>query len=117
MAPTRRWSVRSGSYWARIKFRKRRGQQRLLRSVWQAGGVVNFVTKSGGNHIYGNAQYYWNGSVFNANGWINKAVGNSRPFDIANQWAASVGGPVKKDTLFYSLTLRDYASCFPSMAR
>jgi|SRR5271157_348350 len=66
-----------------------------------AGGAVDYMTKSGGNEIHGNAQYYWNGRVFNANDWINKAFGNSRPFDIANQWAGSLGGPIKKDKLFF----------------
>jgi len=68
-----------------------------------AGGNVNYVTKSGGNKFHGNAQYYWNGRVLNANEWFNKAAGNPRPFDIANQWAGSLGGPIKKDKLFFFL--------------
>ncbi len=66
-----------------------------------AGGNVNYVTKSGGNEFHGNAQYYWNGRVLNANEWFNKEAGNPRPFDIANQWAGSFGGPIKKDKLFF----------------
>ena len=66
-----------------------------------AGANVNYITKSGGNQFHGNAQYYWNGSVFNANNWFNKALGVSRPFDIANQWAGSLGGPIKKEKLFF----------------
>jgi len=57
-----------------------------------AGTYVNYVTKSGGNDFHGNAEYFWNGSVLNATDWITKAFGNPRPFDIANQWAGSVGG-------------------------
>jgi hypothetical protein len=68
-----------------------------------AGGTVNYLTKAGGNQLHGNAQYYWNGRVFNANNWINHAFGNQRPFDIANQWAGSLGGPIKKDKLFFFL--------------
>jgi hypothetical protein len=68
-----------------------------------AGGTVNYLTKAGGNQLHGNAQYYWNGSVFNANNWINHAFGKQRPFDIANQWAGSLGGPIKKDKLFFFL--------------
>ena len=66
-----------------------------------AGGNVNYVTKSGGNEFHGNAQYYWNGRALNANEWFNKAAGNPRPFDVANQWAGSLGGPIKKDKLFF----------------
>jgi hypothetical protein len=32
-----------------------------------AGANVNFVTKSGGNHFHGNAEYFWNGRILNAN--------------------------------------------------
>src|SRR4029077_16442684 len=50
---------------------------------------------------HGNAQYYWNGSAFNANYWVNNAFNIPRPFSIANQWAGSLGGPIKKDKLFF----------------
>ena len=68
-----------------------------------AGGNVNYFTKSGSNQFHGNAQYYWNGRVFNANDWFNKAAGNPRPFDIADQWAASLGGPIEKNKVFFFL--------------
>jgi hypothetical protein len=66
-----------------------------------AGGNVNYITKSGANEFHGNAQYYWNGRVLNANDWFNNAFGSPRPFSIANQWAGSFGGPVSKDRLFF----------------
>jgi Carboxypeptidase regulatory-like domain len=66
-----------------------------------AGANINFITKSGSNQFHGNLQYYWNGRVFNANDWFNKALGQERPFDIANQWAGSIGGPIRKDKLFF----------------
>ena len=66
-----------------------------------AGGNINYTTKSGSNGFHGNAQYYWNGRVLNANDWFNKAYGDQRPFSIANQWAGSFGGPIKKDKLFF----------------
>jgi len=66
-----------------------------------AGSNINYLTKSGGNVFHGNAVYYWNGSVLNANDWIDNALGNPRPFDIANQWAGSLGGPIIRDKLFF----------------
>jgi Carboxypeptidase regulatory-like domain/TonB dependent receptor-like, beta-barrel len=65
-----------------------------------AGGNINYITKSGGNEYHGNAQYYWNGRVFNANDWFRNAFDVPRLFDIANQWAGSFGGPLKKNKLF-----------------
>ena len=79
-----------------------------------AGAIVNYLTKSGGNHFHGNAAYYWNGSALNANDWIDKAVGNPRPFDIANQWAGSLGGPIKKDKLFFFLDTEGMRVLLPS---
>ena len=66
-----------------------------------AGSNVNYITKSGSNEFHGNAKYFWNGRVLNANDWVNKAFGQPRPFAIANQWAGSAGGPIRKDKLFF----------------
>ena len=66
-----------------------------------AGSAVSYITRSGGNQFHGNMKYYWNGSALNANDWINKATGGARPFDNANQWSGSIGGPIKKEKLFF----------------
>ncbi len=67
----------------------------------QAGAQVNYVTKSGTNQFHGDAIYYWNGSSMNGNAWFNSAQGVPKPFANNNQWAAAVGGPIKKDKLFF----------------
>jgi len=64
-----------------------------------AGANVNYVTKSGGNSFHGNAIYYWNGSAFNTKDWF--AGTNPKTFSNANQWAGSLGGPIKKDKAFF----------------
>jgi hypothetical protein len=66
-----------------------------------SGAQVNFVTKSGTNSFHGNAQWYWNGREMNSNDFISNATGAARPFSNANQWAASVGGPVIKDHTWF----------------
>ena len=66
-----------------------------------AGANINYVTKSGTSQFHGNAQWYWNGRILNANDWFVKATGGQRPFNVANQWAGSIGGPIKKDKLFF----------------
>jgi carboxypeptidase family protein len=68
-----------------------------------AGAQVNYVTKSGTNSFHGNANYYWNGRVMNANDWFNNASGEPRAFDNVNQYSASLGGPIwKNHTFFFS---------------
>ena len=75
---------------------------------------MNYISKSGGNSFHGNAVYYWNGRAFNANNWFNKANGVPRPFDIANQWAGSLGGPIKKDKLFFFVNTEGLLLLIPS---
>jgi hypothetical protein len=64
------------------------------------GAQINYTTKSGTNQIHGNLQYFWNGRALNANDWINKNGGGSRPFANSNQWAGAAGGPIWKNKLF-----------------
>jgi hypothetical protein len=66
-----------------------------------AGANVNYVTKSGTNDWHGNLNYFWNGRIMNANNYFNNQSGTPRPFDNANQWAASIGGPIRKDKTFF----------------
>ncbi|HTS38415.1 MAG TPA: carboxypeptidase regulatory-like domain-containing protein [Candidatus Solibacter sp.] len=66
-----------------------------------AGAQVTYVTKSGTNQFHGNAMYWWNGRMLNANDWMSNNSGSPRPFSNANQWATSVGGPIIKNRLFF----------------
>jgi len=67
----------------------------------QAGAQVNFVTKSGTNAFHGNAAWYWNGAKLNANDWFNNANLTARPHAVSNEWADSIGGPIKKNKAFF----------------
>jgi len=66
-----------------------------------AGAQVDYATKSGTNSWHGNALYYYNTAGFNANDWFNNHTATPLPKEINNQWAASIGGPIKKDKLFF----------------
>ena len=65
------------------------------------GAQVNEISRSGTNAYHGNLLYQWNGRVLNANSFFNKQSGVDRNFDNANQWAAAVGGPIKRDKIFF----------------
>ena len=67
----------------------------------QAGAQIDYATKSGGNSFHGNLAYWWNGRLVNANDWFNNNTNTPRPFVNNNQWAASFGGPIKKDKAFF----------------
>ncbi|MGA2183709.1 MAG: carboxypeptidase regulatory-like domain-containing protein [Bryobacteraceae bacterium] len=66
-----------------------------------SGAQVVYVTKSGSNEFHGNAQYFWNGRAMNANDWFNNATDTPRAFSNSNQWAASLGGPIRKNSTFF----------------
>ena len=72
-----------------------------------AGAQVSYVTKSGTNQFHGNAAYWWNGRLLNANNWMNKqselasGTPNIPAFSNANQWATSFGGPILKNKTFF----------------
>src|ERR1700730_7691633 len=65
------------------------------------GGLVNTVTKSGGNALHGDAYYYILDSALDANDSIDNSLGIAKPPNRRQQFGATVGGPLKKDKLFY----------------
>src|SRR5712671_915744 len=63
---------------------------------------VNYVTKSGSNQIHGNLYELWNGSKFNAaNFFTNSTPGNHKPRSTVNHFGGSLGGPIKRNKLFF----------------
>ena len=79
-----------------------------------AGANVSYVSKSGTNNFHGNAIYWWNGDTLNANEYFRNAQGLPRLFANANQFAASVGGPIKKDKAFFFFDLEGIYLAVPS---
>ena len=67
------------------------------------GAQVNEITQSGSNKFHGNAVYQWNGRILNANDYFRNQTPDLSPrsFDNVNQFAASIGGPIIKDKLFF----------------
>jgi hypothetical protein len=71
------------------------------------GAQVNEITVAGTNRLHGNLNYYWDGRALNSNDWFNKqnqvfnGLKNQPVFVNANQYAASIGGPILKDKLFW----------------
>src|SRR5246127_873125 len=82
-----------------------------------AGANINYVTKAGSNRWHGNALYWWNGRTMNANNYFNNQTGTPRPFDNANQWAASLGGPIRKDKTFFFVNAEGVRVLLPTSAK
>jgi hypothetical protein len=67
---------------------------------------VNYFTKSGTNRFHGDFYELWNGSLLNAENYFlhaNDTPGNiaKKPRSTVNEFGVSVGGPIRKDKLFF----------------
>src|SRR5450631_1102503 len=66
-----------------------------------AGSTVNLVTKSGTNAWHGSVWEYLRNSAANANDYFLNQQGVARPALRWNQFGFTLGGPIKKDKLFF----------------
>lgn len=73
------------------------------------GGIVNTVTKSGGNDFHGSAFYFYRSTGFDARDPFATTV----PSEKRQQTGATVGGPIKKDKLFFFLSTEISRRNFP----
>jgi hypothetical protein len=67
---------------------------------------VNYFTRSGTNAFHGDLYEIWNGSFFNAEDYFlhaNDTADNiaHKPRSTVNEFGVSVGGPVRRDKLFF----------------
>ena len=91
-----------------------------------AGGVVNAVTKSGSNTVSGEGFYFIRDNAWGAsNPFTTQAQLQPdgsfqsvriKPDDRRQQFGAGVGGPIKKDSLFFFLNADQQTRNFPGTA-
>jgi hypothetical protein len=63
---------------------------------------ITYVTKSGTNAFHGNLYELWNGSKLNAADFFTNATpDNQKPRSNVNHFGGSLGGPVKRNRLFF----------------
>ncbi len=70
---------------------------------WKPGAIVNVGVKSGTNAIHGSAYAYGRDTAFDARDYFNPTNGanpTKQPVGL-EQFGATLGGPIKKDKLFY----------------
>ena len=92
------------------------------------GGVVNSITKSGGNQLHGELYFYNRNSSRSAyqplttnttyNATTNTYItAPYKPKDNRNQYGFGVGGPIIRDRLFFFYAFDKYARNFPGTGR
>jgi hypothetical protein len=70
-----------------------------------AGGVINVVTKTGSNDFHGGGFFYLQHERLNARDPLSSEGVDSRPRFRRSQFGGSVGGPLKRDRLFFYAAL------------
>jgi Carboxypeptidase regulatory-like domain len=89
-----------------------------------AGGVTNAVTKSGTNDLHGDAFYYQRNNDWGArpplafqsvlvNGFATQV--GAKPDDVRHQFGGTLGGPIKKDKLFFFFSYDQQKRDFPGL--
>jgi hypothetical protein len=70
-------------------------------TIGGAASTFTLVTPSGGNQYHGSLYWYNRNNYFAANDWFNNKNGVGRPFLNSNEFGGTVGGPIKRDKLFF----------------
>jgi hypothetical protein len=73
------------------------------------GGVVNTVTRSGGNQFHGTGYWFFRNQDFNAR----DPLASFNPVESRHQVGGSVGGPIMKDKLFFFTNIEVTRRNFP----
>lgn len=90
------------------------------------GGVMSFTLKSGTNRFHGSVFGYGHNEFLDANTWTNDLNGAPKTKARAWDYGASIGGPIRKDKLFFfgtferftynDFTLGTYSQFVPTTA-
>ena len=74
-----------------------------------AGAVINASIRSGTNQFHGSAWEFLRNTSLNATGFF-QPVGGQKPSLVQNQFGAALGGPIRKDKLFFFVDYEGFRS-------
>lgn len=66
-----------------------------------AGGIISIVSKGGTNEFHGNLFEFLRNDNLNANDFFSNKAGRQRGALSYNQFGGTIGGPIKRDKLFF----------------
>lgn len=78
-----------------------------------SGGVINTLTRSGTNELHGTAYWFFRNRSLNAM----DRYATYNPREVRHQAGASLGGPIRKDRLFYFGNAEVTRRAFPLIAK
>src|SRR5438094_715504 len=62
---------------------------------------INLVTRTGDNEFHGDVWEFLRNDIFNANAFFRNGTGQPRATLKQNQFGGTIGGPIKRDKLFF----------------
>jgi hypothetical protein len=65
------------------------------------GGQISLVTRGGTERFHGSASYYFRNEALDANDWFANSRSQPKPKERQSLFAGVLGGPIKKDRLFF----------------
>jgi hypothetical protein len=77
------------------------------------GGGINTVVRSGGNQFHADGFYYFRNADMGALDPVAKANGATQTFEQRQQFGGSIGGPIRRDRLFYFVNYDQQVRNFP----
>jgi hypothetical protein len=80
---------------------------------WTLGGVVNMITKSGTNQFHGSVFEFLQNTHLDANTFNDNLTGVPRQSSHINTFGGDIGGPIKKNKLFFTYTFEDIRQVIP----
>jgi len=79
----------------------------------RGGTVINIVTKSGSNQLRGSLFDYMRNEALNAGSWADNFTGKAKPKYRYNYVGGNLGGPIKKNTLFFFYNVENFKQAVP----
>src|SRR5215467_2728210 len=73
-----------------------------------SGGVISLITKGGTNEYHGNLFEFLRNTKLNANDFFANRAGRAITPSKVNQFGGTVGGPIRKDKLFFFFNYEGY---------
>ncbi len=73
-----------------------------------SGGVISLITKGGTNQFHGSLFDFLRNEKLNANDFFANRAGRAITPDKVNQFGGAIGGPVRKDKLFFYFNYEGY---------
>jgi hypothetical protein len=73
------------------------------------GGIINMVTRSGGDAFHGTAYEFLRNRVLDANTYFGNQAGLAVPAFTQNQYGVAVGGPVVRNKTFFFFSWENFA--------